>query len=54
MPLSERENYLRNVTMTDPEWMPCSVHISDASWDQLCAAKEDFRTYWWDGRGQEL
>lgn len=21
--------------MTGPEWIPCSVHISDASWDQL-------------------
>ena len=35
MPLSNRENYLRNVTMTGPEWMPYSVHISDASWDQF-------------------
>jgi len=35
MALSERENYLRNAYMTGPEWMPCSVGISDASWDQL-------------------
>ncbi|HUT74908.1 MAG TPA: uroporphyrinogen decarboxylase family protein [Armatimonadota bacterium] len=34
MPLSERENYLRNASMTGPEWMPCSVSISGASWDQ--------------------
>ena len=34
MPLSERENYLRTVTMTGPEWMPCGVGISGASWDQ--------------------
>ncbi len=35
MSLSERENYLRNAYMTGPEWIPCSVGISDASWDQL-------------------
>ncbi len=34
MALSERENYLRNVAMTGPEWMPCSVDVSDATWDQ--------------------
>jgi uroporphyrinogen decarboxylase len=34
MPLSERENYLRNVTMTGPEWMPCGFYVSDASRDQ--------------------
>lgn len=41
MPLSERENYLRNVTMTGPEWMPCQVAISDASWDHLREDLED-------------
>lgn len=35
MPLSERENVLRNASMTGPEWMPCRVVISGASWDQL-------------------
>ncbi len=35
MPLTERENYLRNVTLTGPQWMPCTVVISGASWDQL-------------------
>lgn len=35
MPLSERENYLRNASMTGPEWMPCHVVFSGASWDQL-------------------
>ncbi len=35
MPLSERENYLRNATMTGPEWMPCNVGISAATSDQL-------------------
>ena len=41
MPLSERENYLRNVTMTGPEWMPCTVSVCDASWDQLREDLED-------------
>ncbi len=35
MTLSERENYLRNAYMIGPEWIPCSVGISDACWDQL-------------------
>ena len=41
MPLSDRENYLRNAAMTGPEWMPCSVSISGASWDQLRADLEE-------------
>ncbi len=41
MPLSQRENYLRNVTMTGPAWMPCHIHISDASWDQWREDLED-------------
>ncbi len=41
MVLSERENYLRNVTMTDPEWMPCNVGISDASRDQWRGEMEE-------------
>jgi len=41
MALSERENYLRNASMTGPEWMPCSVSISGASWDQLREDLED-------------
>ncbi|MHB0877784.1 MAG: hypothetical protein ACYC5O_17240, partial [Anaerolineae bacterium] len=35
MPLSERENYLRNATFRRPEWIPCQLYVSDASWDQL-------------------
>ena len=35
MPISERENFLRNASMAGPEWMPCHVSISDASQDQL-------------------
>jgi len=41
MPLSERENYLRNATMTGPQWIPCTVHISGASWNQLREDLED-------------
>ena len=41
MPLSERENYLRNASMTGPEWIPCSVGISGASWDQWRGEMED-------------
>jgi len=32
--LSERENYLRNASFQGPEWIPCAVHISTASWLQ--------------------
>ncbi len=35
MPLSERENYIRNATFRRPEWMPVHVAISDATWDAL-------------------
>jgi len=35
MALSKRENYLHNSPMRGPEWIPCPVSISDASWDQL-------------------
>ena len=35
MPLSDRENYIRNARLAGPEWMPCRVSISGASWDQL-------------------
>jgi len=34
MPLSARENFLRNVTMTGPEWMPVHFAIGPASWAQ--------------------
>lgn len=33
--LSVRENYIRNARFANPEWIPSSVHISNASWDQL-------------------
>jgi len=35
MPLSDRENYLRTATFSGPEWIPTSVVISGASWDEL-------------------
>lgn len=41
MPLSERENYIRNARMTGPEWIPCHVSISGASWNQLREDLED-------------
>lgn len=41
MALSYRDNYLRNVRMTGPEYMPCAVSISGASWDQWRDDMED-------------
>lgn len=41
MPLSPRENYLRNATMTGPEWIPSNVVISGASWNQLREEAEE-------------
>jgi len=41
MPLSDRENYLRNASFQGPEWMPCTVVISGASWNQLREDLED-------------
>jgi uroporphyrinogen decarboxylase len=35
MPLTERDNYLRNATFRRPEWMPCVVSISDAAWHEM-------------------
>jgi uroporphyrinogen decarboxylase len=32
--LTERENYIRNATFQNPQWIPMQVHISNASWDQ--------------------
>lgn len=34
MTLSDRENFIRNVKMQGPQWMPCYLRISGASWDQ--------------------
>lgn len=33
--MTERENYLRNASFSGPEWIPCTIVISDATWDQL-------------------
>jgi len=41
MALSERENYLRNAKLCGPEWIPATIHVSDASWDQLRYELED-------------
>lgn len=35
MPLTERENYIRNASMTGPEWIPACVVFSGASWREL-------------------
>ncbi len=34
MALMERENYLRNAAFQGPEYIPQTIHISNASWDQ--------------------
>ena len=39
--VSERENFIRNVRMAGPEYMPCSVVISMASWDQWRGQMEE-------------
>ncbi|MCX7804284.1 MAG: hypothetical protein N3A38_03745 [Planctomycetota bacterium] len=41
MPLTNRENYLRNVTMSGPEWIPYEMHISGASWNQYRGEMEE-------------
>ena len=35
MPLSQRDNYLRNATFRGAEWIPAGFYISGASWDEL-------------------
>ncbi|MHB9134120.1 MAG: uroporphyrinogen decarboxylase family protein [Armatimonadota bacterium] len=35
MALTDRENFVRNASMTGPEWMPMIVAISSATWNQL-------------------
>jgi len=30
--MDDRENYLRTLEFRNPEWIPCSVDISPASW----------------------
>lgn len=39
--LYERENYIRNARFLGPKWIPSSVIISGASWDQHREAMED-------------
>lgn len=41
MPLTYRENYLRNVRMAGPEYMPVAVSISNAEWDMWREDLED-------------
>ncbi len=39
--LSHRENFIRNVRRTGPEWIPASVSISHASWHELGRELDD-------------
>ena len=39
--LSERENYIRTVRRTGPQWIPASVHILDGVWYELGGALEE-------------
>jgi hypothetical protein len=41
MPLSHRENFLRNVSFQTPEWIPSGVSMSGATWEQLGPELED-------------
>ncbi|HOJ34295.1 MAG TPA: uroporphyrinogen decarboxylase family protein [Candidatus Hydrogenedentes bacterium] len=41
MPLSYRENYLRNASFQYPEFIPMHIGISNASWDQWRSEMED-------------
>ena len=41
MPLSDRENYLRTVSMTGGEWIPIRLVISGAEWDMWRGDLED-------------
>ncbi len=39
--MSERDNYISNIRMTGPQWIPCQVCISDAMWYELKGELED-------------
>jgi len=39
--LTQRENYIRNVTFNFPEWIPMEVVISSASWNEYKEDMED-------------
>jgi hypothetical protein len=41
MPLTPRDNFLRNASMTGPEWMPINVALSGAVWNALGPELED-------------
>jgi uroporphyrinogen decarboxylase len=41
MPLSHRQNYLRTITRTGPEWIPASVVISGASMNDYFSEMQD-------------
>lgn len=35
MPLTDSENYLRTIRMTNPEWTPCHIGLCTSVWDAL-------------------
>ncbi|MFO7900470.1 MAG: uroporphyrinogen decarboxylase family protein [Planctomycetota bacterium] len=39
--LTERENYIRTVRMTGPEWIPAQLNLSDALWNELREELDD-------------
>lgn len=39
--MTDRENYLRTASLTGGAWIPCSVHISGASWIMLREEAEE-------------
>ncbi|OPZ19670.1 MAG: methylcobalamin:coenzyme M methyltransferase [candidate division BRC1 bacterium ADurb.BinA364] len=41
MPISARENYLRTVRRTNPEWMPYTINLTIPLWRRLGAELED-------------
>ena len=41
MPLSHRENYIRTARFQGPEWIPMTLSVSGASWNQLRDDLED-------------
>ena len=41
MMLTQRENYLRTVEMRNPEWIPCTVAIIEATWHKYRESLEE-------------
>ena len=41
MPLSIRENYMRTIEMRNPEWIPCTVAVIEATWHKYRESLEE-------------